>query len=371
MKTKHIIFGILLAAAVSACQGAYSVKDTVVSTKGVSYTVDVNGGVVEIPFYCNMYWHAVVAPANAVSDVSDVLVFPICGVGSEKMTTLKVTVPKNYGNKRDILVNIIGEAGESAVRITQKGAADPTVVYGSIEMPYPPTMLAQQMLSGDVPADAVYVRGIVSKVKEISTQYGNATFWLTEDGTHPDSDNAAFQVYRAKDYEGANIADENLLKVGDVVTVYSPVTVYNGTTPETVANKGRIIAVNGLGNACGAGTEESPYNVGKAFAVCNETGETSTGDVYVTGVISKIKEVSPQYGNATYWITDDGWHPSTDTETVQVFRGKWIGGEAFTSEDQIKVGDVVVVKGSLVKYKNATPEINSGNQIISINGKTE
>ena len=181
MKTKHIIFGILLAAAVSACQGAYSVKDTVVSTKGVSYTVDVNGGVVEIPFYCNMYWHAVVSPANAVSDVSDVLVFPICGVGSEKMTTLKVTVPKNYGNKRDILVNIIGEAGESAVRITQKGAADPTVVYGSIEMPYPPTMLAQQMLSGDVPADAVYVRGIVSKVKEISTQYGNATFWLTEE----------------------------------------------------------------------------------------------------------------------------------------------------------------------------------------------
>lgn len=371
MKTKHIILGILLAAAVSACERSYSVKDTVVSTSDVKYTVDVEGGVVEIPFYCNMYWHAVVSPANAVSNVGDVLVFPICGNGSEKKITLKVTVPKNFGTKRDILVNIIGEAGESAVKISQKGLADPEVVYGSIEMPFPPTMLVQQMLSGDIPEDAVYVRGIVSKLKEISTQYGNATFWLTEDGTHPDSDNAAFQVYRAKDYEGANISDENLLKVGDVVTVYSPVTLYNGTTPETVSNKGRVIAVNGLGNACGEGSAESPYNVGKAFAVCEETGETSTEEVFVTGVISKIKEVSTQFGNATYWITDDGWHPSTDTETVQVYRSKWIGGESFTSEDQIKVGDVVVVKGTLVKYKNSIPEINSGNQIVSINGKTE
>ena len=61
----------------------------------------------------------------------------------------------------------------------------------------------------------------------------------------------------------------------------------------------------------------------------------------MAGIISSVKEVSPQYGNATYYISDDG---KTDNQ-FYIFRGKYLEGADFTSADQIKVGDKVVVKG--------------------------
>ncbi len=358
----------MMATAVTACKGDFSVPDTLIATEMATYSVDPEGGVLDLSFYANMPWEIVITPANDNSNADGVVATPSSGEGSAKIQSAKLTFPANTGTKRDVLVTILAKAGETAVKITQKGLADPTETYGTIDLPYPPTMLRDQMMAGDVPSSAVYVRGIVSKVKEISTDYGNATFWLTEDGTHPDNDTDAFQVYRTKDYGGAGIENAELLGLGDVVTVYSTVTVYNGTTAETAQNQGQIIAVNGIGTAYGDGTEASPGNVGKAMALL---AEGASDEVVITGVISKIAEVSTSYGNATYWITDDGWHPADDKAALQVFRGKWIGGEAFTAEDQIKVGDVVVLKGSLVKYNDTTPEVNTGSQIISVNGNTE
>ena len=80
--------------------------------------------------------------------------------------------------------------------------------------------------------------------------------------------------------------------------------------------------------------------------------------------MSQIKEVSAQFGNATYWISDDG---STDNQ-LNVFRGKYLNGEKFTSEDQLKVGDEVVILGKLTTY-NGDPQVNTGSSIVSLNGE--
>ena len=95
-------------------------------------------------------------------------------------------------------------------------------------------------------------------------------------------------------------------------------------------------------------------------------GETPAGTVYVKGIISQIDDVSMQYGNAQYWISDDGGK----TYQLEIYRGKWFGGASFTSTDQIAVGDEVVVSGELTLYKEIV-EFKANNVIVSLNGKTE
>lgn len=113
-------------------------------------------------------------------------------------------------------------------------------------------------------------------------------------------------------------------------------------------------------------TPETAYTVAQAFELI-AAGQGLDTKVYVKGYITKIKEVNTQYKNATYWLNDDNNY--NEGTAIQVFRGKYLDGADFTAEDQIKVGDQVVVYGKLVDY-NGTYEINSGSSIYSINGTT-
>lgn len=110
-----------------------------------------------------------------------------------------------------------------------------------------------------------------------------------------------------------------------------------------------------------AGTAEDPYSVADVLKFISTLGTaTSTNDVYAKGVITSITEVNTKYGNATYKIKDE------DVENeVLVYHGLYLNGVKFTSEDQIRVGDEVVVKGKVKNYKD-TPEFDSGNSLVSI-----
>ena len=125
------------------------------------------------------------------------------------------------------------------------------------------------------------------------------------------------------------------------------------------------MTINGKAAPSGSGTAEDPYNITK-LADLLLSGETVEGEVYAKGIISQIDNVSIQYGNAQYWLSDDG----SKKYQLEVYRGLWFGGAKFTSEDQIALGDEVVVCGK-VKVYNGTPEFDANNKIISLNGKTE
>ena len=114
-----------------------------------------------------------------------------------------------------------------------------------------------------------------------------------------------------------------------------------------------------------ANTPETAYTVAKANEIIT-AGQGLDTKVYVIGTITKIKEVSTQYGNATYWISDGNEYTSDD---LQIFRGYSLDGEKFKAEDQIKVGDKVIVYGKLVDY-NGTKEMTNGSSICSLNGVT-
>ena len=96
-------------------------------------------------------------------------------------------------------------------------------------------------------------------------------------------------------------------------------------------------------------TPETAYTVAKAIELIT-AGKGLDDMVYVVGYIHKIEEVSTDYGNATFFISDN----LTDTQNdIKVYRAKYKNNEKFTAEDQIKVGDKVIMYGKLQDYKGS------------------
>lgn len=278
------------------------------------------------------------------------IVYPVDELDAKSFDGKKITVTGYYNglSSKGKYINVI------ATRIAEF-VDNPK---GTLRNPYDASELAQLMLGGTIPEGNIYARGIINKIDNVNVSYGNAQYWLSTDGSAAD-----LEVYRGFWYGGEKFTSEDQIKVGDEVVVYGAVKVYNGT-PEFDA-KNYIYTLNGKALPAGEGTAESPYNVTKAMDLVLG-GETPAGTVYVKGIISQIDDVSMQYGNAQYWISDDGGK----TYQLEIYRGKWFGGASFTSTDQIAVGDEVVVSGELTLYKEIV-EFKANNVIVSLNGKTE
>ena len=117
--------------------------------------------------------------------------------------------------------------------------------------------------------------------------------------------------------------------------------------------------------ASGTGTVTDPYNVAMVTQIL-DNGEETSSNVYIKGIICKVPSIDTSYGNAIYYISDDGNSSST---TFEIYRGYSLGGKKFTKDDEIVLGDTVVVYGVLTNY-NGTYETTSGSSIYSINGST-
>ena len=115
----------------------------------------------------------------------------------------------------------------------------------------------------------------------------------------------------------------------------------------------------------GSGTAEDPYNVA---AIIEQTASLADGEffnnsenVYVTGVVVETKEVSAQYGNATYYIADN----AKSADRFYVYRGKLLDGASVAAETDLEVGDSVTVCGKIKNYKG-TLEFDQGNYLTYI-----
>ena len=121
------------------------------------------------------------------------------------------------------------------------------------------------------------------------------------------------------------------------------------------------IAQEAMPNA--PGSEALPFTVAEAIAKCKEIGGTASDQLYFAkGIISSIKEVSTSYGNATFNISDDG----QDANFLTCYRANSLGGAKFAAEDEIGVGDEVVICGKLVNYKEETPQFAQGCYIVTL-----
>jgi DNA/RNA endonuclease YhcR with UshA esterase domain len=111
----------------------------------------------------------------------------------------------------------------------------------------------------------------------------------------------------------------------------------------------------------GKGTVDEPYDVTRALSLVDNNRFDATASVYISGIISSDPDISTSYGNAGYYISDDGKEESQ----LQVFRGYYLNGDKFTTTDQIKKGQKVVILGKLTVY-NGAAEVGAGSKIISI-----
>lgn len=80
--------------------------------------------------------------------------------------------------------------------------------------------------------DEVYARGIITKVTEMNTQYGNATYYIADKPQGCDE----FYVYRGRLLNQAKVTTGDELGTGDTVTVCGKVKNYNGRTLEFDSN---------------------------------------------------------------------------------------------------------------------------------------
>lgn len=111
-------------------------------------------------------------------------------------------------------------------------------------------------------------------------------------------------------------------------------------------------------------TPETAYDIAKAKELI-DAGKSLSTEVYVKGIVTSVGQYSDKYKSLTYNISDDG----EATNELNVYSGKYLEGADFTSADQIKVGDKVIVKGKLKKF-NDTYEIDMNSKIYSLNGVT-
>ena len=97
-----------------------------------------------------------------------------------------------------------------------------------------------------------------------------------------------------------------------------------------------------------------------------EKGQTSENDVYFKGKICSIKYTfSAQYGTATFNVSDDGATGGTEFICYSVYtlgNKPWVEGN-----DQIAVGDVVVICGKITNYNGTLETASKKAYIVSLN----
>ena len=114
----------------------------------------------------------------------------------------------------------------------------------------------------------------------------------------------------------------------------------------------------------GSGTVADPYNVaGLLQAVANlESGATTSQELVVKGIVSQVKnDYNPQYGNLSFYISDNG----KTTEQFYVYRALGLNGEKFTSNEQVAIGDVVVVQGPVTNYNGTLETVQNKAKLLS------
>lgn len=280
-------------------------------------------------------------------------------VGDETVVT--VTAAKNDAAARSAELEFTtvkgGKTYKGKAKVTQEGAT------GTLGLPFTvEEAIAFANANADGSVKEVYIKGIVSKVeKEYNATKHTAIFWISSDGAFHDKDfTKDFEVYGVKGLDNKDWEEgDHQVTVGQEVLVCAKVKVYKGT-PET--DGGYVYSFANYGD----GTEANPYD---AIAAIKAANAGSTDEVYIEGKISKVQnQFDADHGTANFWISADGSH--VDKDYVHEFEGykiKYFGNVKWVEGNKtLNVGDFVVFKGKLTKFKD-TCETSEG-YLISING---
>lgn len=300
----------------------------------------------------------------------------ICG----KIVNYRGSTPETVQNKAYVVsINGKGESVAPKPTGTPKGS-------GTLDDPYNATAAnayIATLASGAESDKDIYIKGKVSSIKEaFTTQYGNASFYLSDNG---DDKEEQFYVFRTLYLGNKKYTEGDQIKAGDEIIVCGKVVNYMGNTPETAANKSYVYSLNGKTEgggggetpsgdeqAKGSGTQADPYNVKAIYDITAklEAGQTSDNDYYFKGKICSVKYTfSAQYGTATFNISEDGKTGGTEFTCYSIYtfgNQPWVEGNT-----QVAVGDEVVICGKITNFNGTLETASKKAYIYSLNGKTE
>lgn len=109
------------------------------------------------------------------------------------------------------------------------------------------------------------------------------------------------------------------------------------------------------------GSLKKPFTAAEAITAIDAGGDLK--NKHVKGVITEVTEFNSTYGSITYNI-------KSGEKTLMVYSGLDLGSAQFSSIDDLKVDDEVLVCGTLKKF-GTTYEFDYNNYIVTLNGKTE
>ena len=381
MKIKHLFFAVVAALGFAACQQEEDLGVARIELNPTSLSFGSTVSSQSVTLTATRDWTS--------QDVPDwIALDPSSGKASTQPQTVNVTVIANAGNNRETdVVFTIGLSKQylHVVQAGEKGELDKG--DGTLEHPYTASAAFEYVssLPADTESGPIYVRGVISNVSmtfEASGTYGNANFYISDDGSASGTQFYAFQTYYLGNKKWTSGKTD--IKVGDEVVLCGKVVNYKGNTPETVGKGASYIySLNGVsegggstqpGAAKGSGTLEDPYNPAGAAAYATSLGSDvqSPNKVYIKGKISEVSttfQASGNYGNANFTIVDS----EDGSGSFYVFQTYYLGNRQWTSGDtDVKVGDEVIVYGPVVNYKGNTPETvgKGASHIYSLNGKT-
>ena len=171
---------------------------------------------------------------------------PIGGLEPEEYEAiLAETKGKDLSQRK---FSLTGIPRRSSFNLTRPAKDIGPVEYekGTAENPLTPAdanALASTLAANQQTDKDYYIHGFVYSIKEqFGTQNGNATFYLSSDGTDKDQ----FYIYRALYLGNTKYAGQDLLlQVGDEVVVCGKLVNYLGSLPETVQEKAYVVSING------------------------------------------------------------------------------------------------------------------------------
>lgn len=107
------------------------------------------------------------------------------------------------------------------------------------------------------------------------------------------------------------------------------------------------------------GTYSNPYTPSEIAPLL--AGSKIEGCVFVSGKVSKIaSQFSSNYGNAQFWISDDGAFKNDPVQDFEAYNVWYLGNRKWVDGDQtVKEGDAVLIYGEVTYYaKNKVAETN-------------
>ena len=281
----------------------------------------------------------------------------------------KFAVAANTGIDRKAVITFSSQSGKNVSQVAYNVKQEAFILPRG-ENPDDPFTVAEaiakcQAIGSTSDGKIYYAKGKISSISSIDTgSYGNATFNISDDGT----ENGALMVYRSYSLDNKKFTAENEIAVGDEVVITGKLVNYKDNTPEFSGNV-YILSLKKGDAPAEKGSEKNPFNIAEAIAFIDGGG---TGDVYVAGIVSKIVnngEFNAQYGNGSFWISDDGNFNDDPTKDFEAYRVYWLGNQKWAEGDkQIAVGDKVVLCGQLTKYKTTYETSQNKAYVFSVNG---